>query len=177
MKKLRLIIGIAFVMTLCCLLAVSASAKWWDDNPFTDVKSTSWYYDAVRICNENGLFEGMTETTFATSTGMTRSMFVTVLAAADEDYDASQYTKSSFSDIRAGSWYLAPAEWANSIGVANGVGEGVFGPKNNITRQELAVMLYKYAQYKGKDVTLDGSVDMKAYPDNSSASSWATTAA
>ena len=176
MKKLRLIAGIAFVVMLCCLLAVSASAKWWDDNPFTDVKSTSWYYDAVRICNENGLFEGMTETTFATSTGMTRSMFVTVLAAADESYDASQYTKSSFSDIRDGSWYLAPAEWANSIGIANGVGDGIFGPKNNITRQELAVMLYKYAQYKGMDVTLNGSVDMKAYPDNSAASSWATTA-
>ena len=176
MKKLRLIAGIAFVVMLCCLLAVSASAKWWDDNPFTDVKSTSWYYDAVRICNENGLFEGMTETTFATSTGMTRSMFVTVLAAADDDYDASKYTESSFSDIRSGSWYLAPAEWANSIGIANGVGDGIFGPKNNITRQELAVMLYKYAQYKGMDVTLNGSVDMKAYPDNSAASSWATTA-
>ncbi|MBQ3101034.1 MAG: DUF4838 domain-containing protein [Clostridia bacterium] len=176
MKKLRIITAVAFVVMLCCLLAVSASAKWWDDNPFTDVKSTSWYYDAVRICNENGLFEGMTENTFATSTGMTRSMFVTVLAAADEGYDASQYTKSSFSDIREGSWYLAPAEWANSIGVANGIGEGAFGPKNTITRQELALMLYKYAQYKGMDVTTDGSVDMSAYPDNSTASSWATTA-
>ncbi len=176
MKKLRLIAVLAFVVMLCCLLAVSASAKWWDDNPFTDVKSTSWYYDAVRICNENGLFEGMTETTFATSTGMTRSMFVTVLAAADEGYDASQYTKSSFTDIREGSWYLAPAEWANSIGVANGIGEGAFGPKNTITRQELALMLYKYAEYKGMDVTTDGSVDMSSYPDNSAASGWATTA-
>ena len=176
MKKLRLIAAVAFVVMLCCLLAVGASAKWWDDNPFTDVKSSSWYYDAVRICNENGLFEGMTETTFSTSTGMTRSMFVTVLAAADDSYDASQYTESSFSDIRVGSWYHAPAEWANSIGVANGIGEGAFGPKNTITRQELALMLYKYAQYKGMDVATDGSVDMSAYPDNSTASSWATTA-
>jgi len=176
MKKLRLIAGIAIVMMLCCLLAVGASAKWWDDNPFTDVKSTSWYYDAVRICNENGLFGGMSETTFATSTGMTRSMFVTVLAAADENYDESQYTKSSFSDIREGSWYLAPAEWANSIGIAKGIGNGIFAPKNTITRQELALMLYKYAEYKGKDVSLDGSVDLNVYPDNSDASSWATTA-
>ena len=176
MKKIRLIAGIAIVVMLCCLLALSASAKWWDDNPFTDVKSTSWYYDAVRICNENGLFGGMSETTFATSTGMTRSMFVTVLAAADENYDESQYTKSSFSDIREGSWYLAPAEWANSIGIAKGTGNGIFAPKNTITRQELALMLYKYAEYKGKDVSLDGSVDLKVYPDNSAASSWATTA-
>jgi len=176
MKKLRLIAGVAIVVMLCCLLGVSASAKWWDDNPFTDVKSTSWYYDAVRICNENGLFGGMSETTFATSTGMTRSMFVTVLAAADETYDESQYTASSFSDIREGSWYLAPAEWANSIGIAKGIGNGIFAPKNTITRQELALMLYKYAEYKGKDVSLDGSVDLNVYPDNSDASSWATTA-
>ena len=176
MKKIRIFAAVALVVMLCCVLAVSASAKWWDDNPFTDVKSSSWYYDAVRICNENGLFKGTTETTFGTSIGMDRAMLVTVLAAGDESFDADKYTTSSFSDIRDGSWYMTAVEWANEKGIASGIADGAFGPKNTVTRQELALMLMKYAEYKGMDITVSEETDISSYPDANTVSSWATDA-
>ena len=176
MKKIRIFAAVALVVMLCCVLAVSASAKWWDDNPFTDVKSSSWYYDAVRICNENGLFKGTTETTFGTSIGMDRAMLVTVLAAGDESFDADKYTTSSFSDIRNGSWYMAAVEWANEKGIASGIADGAFGPKNTVTRQELALMLMKYAEYKGMDITVSEETVISSYPDANTVSSWAADA-
>ena len=93
MKK-RLFIILAVLVMLISALSLTVSAKWWDENPFTDVKSDAWYYDAVRITNENELFNGTSKTTFTPNMKMTRAMLAQVLANAD-GYDKSEYTGSS----------------------------------------------------------------------------------
>ncbi|MBQ7499301.1 MAG: S-layer homology domain-containing protein, partial [Clostridia bacterium] len=125
MKRIRIITLIAFAVILICALAVTSSAKWWDDNPFTDVESGGWYYDNVRVCKELGMLNGVSDSEFGVNTGMTRAMFVTTLAAASH-YDASEYTESVFSDVPDGIWYAAPAAWAADKGITGGTGDGVF---------------------------------------------------
>ncbi|MBE6573786.1 MAG: S-layer homology domain-containing protein, partial [Ruminococcaceae bacterium] len=79
MKK-RILIAALFAVMLITALSVSASAKWWDENPFADVKSNAWYYDAVRIANENELFNGTSATKFTPNMKMSRAMLAQVLA-------------------------------------------------------------------------------------------------
>ena len=171
MKK-RILIAFVFSVMLIAALSVSAGAKFWDDNPFTDVKSDAWYYDAVRICNENELFNGTTNTTFTPGMKMSRAMLAQVLANAD-GYDKSEYTGSSFKDVKPTAWYASAVEWASRNGVTSGTGNGKFSPDALISREQLATMLRRYAEYKGMDVTVaDASFD--AFADADKVSDWAT---
>ena len=174
MNKLRIISLIAFAVLLICALAVTSSAKWWDDNPFTDVKSSGWYYDNVRVCKELGMLSGVSDTEFGVNTGMTRAMFVTTLAAASH-YDASEYAESVFTDVPEGSWYAAPAAWAADKGITGGTGEGIFSPDALITRQEFVTMLGKYADFAGYDITVS-TTDLSGFSDAGEAAEWASGA-
>ena len=83
MKKFKIFSILICAVILITTLAVASTAKWWDENPFKDVKSSHWYYDAVRITNENGIFNGTGETVFTPNGKMTRAMLVQALASAD----------------------------------------------------------------------------------------------
>ena len=74
MKKLRIILLLVFVAALLSALAVGACAKWWEDNPYTDVQSGAWYYDAVRVCRDNGVLNGVSSDRFGVGTPMTRDV-------------------------------------------------------------------------------------------------------
>ncbi len=122
-------------------------------NPFTDVKTTHWFYDAVMGVYEKGLFGGTGETTFSPQTPMTRAMFATVLARL-EDVELSGYEESPFSDVDITSWYGRSVTWAADKGIIKGYGVGAggkqaFKPNDSITREEMTTMLYRYIQYKG----------------------------
>ena len=138
---------------------------------FTDVKSNDWYYSSVRYAYDNGLFSGVSHDSFGPGDSMDRSMLATVLYSLDGKPAAG---KSGFADVADGAWYADAVAWAAEHGIVSGVGGGAFTPGGTITREQLAVMLYRYAQYKGYDVSK--TADLSGYADQDKLSDWAAQA-
>lgn len=140
--------------------------------PFTDVPAGAWYYGAAAYAYNNGLFAGETATTFAPNQTMNRAMLVTVLwSLAGKPAPKGVNT---FSDVPNGEWYTNAVTWAAENSVVTGVGSGRFDPNGAVTREQAAVILYKYAQSKGYDVS--AHADLTAFPDAGSVSDWAQDA-
>ncbi len=138
---------------------------------FTDVKSNDWYYSSVRYAYDNGLFSGVSHDSFGPGDSMDRSMLATVLYSLDGKPAAG---KSGFADVADGAWYADAVAWAAEHGIVSGVGGGAFTPGGTVTREQLAVMLYRYAQYKGYDVSK--TADLSGYADQDKLSDWAAQA-
>ena len=144
---------------------------------FSDVSDSAWYKDAVDYVVSNGYFNGVSSTEFNPDGTMTRAMFATAvgrLAGVDE----SAYAGSSFSDVPAGQWYSAYVKWASDNGIVNGVGDGRFDPNGEITREQMAALLYRYAQYAGVDVTpaAGAAAAFASFADSASVSDYARDA-
>ena len=140
--------------------------------PFADVPAGAWYYGAAAYAYNNGLFAGETATTFAPNQTMNRAMLVTVLwSLAGKPAPKGVNT---FSDVPNGEWYTNAVTWAAENSVVTGVGSGRFDPNGAVTREQAAVILYKYAQSKGYDVS--AHADLTAFPDAGSVSDWAQDA-
>ena len=144
------------------------------ENPFTDVKDTDWFYDTVKYVNQNGIINGMTEDTFAPNTELTRAMLVTILYRSEGSPEVE--ADSKFSDVKASDWFGAPVIWAAENGIVNGVSETEFAPNNAITREQIAAIMYRYAQAKEYDVAIAKVTAIDGYSDAASISSWATDA-
>lgn len=138
---------------------------------FADVPASAWYYDAVEYVYENGLMSGVSGGRFAPDDTLTRAMLVQTLYAMEGRPAAAS---AGFADVASGDWYASAVNWAAANGVVSGVSETGFGPNNALTREQLALILYRFAQYKGYDVA--GTSDLAAYADGSSVSSWAAEA-
>lgn len=140
--------------------------------PFTDVVSGTWYYGAAAYAYNNGLFAGMTPTTFAPNATMTRAMLVSVLwRLAGEPAPKAPNT---FVDVPDGAWYTDAVTWAAENGVVSGIGGSRFDPSGFVTREQTAEILYNYAHSKGYDVS--ARADLTAFPDAGSVSGWAEEA-
>ncbi|MBR4882020.1 MAG: DUF4838 domain-containing protein, partial [Clostridia bacterium] len=170
MKKFKIISIFICSIVIISALAITTSAKWWDENPFTDVKSTHWYYDAVRICNENDIFNGTAEDKYSPSVKMTRAMLVKALANLDGYTDEFRGT-TPFTDVKSNHWFASAVEWAYTNGITSGKTETTFAPNENITREQLAAMLHRYAVHKGMEDK--NGADVSAFPDASKVSSYA----
>lgn len=142
--------------------------------PFTDVKENNWFYDAVSYAYGNGLFSGETATTFAPNKSMTRAMFVTVLGRKVK-VDQSKYTGSRFSDVSTGQYYAPYVEWAATYGIVDGTSATTFSPNRNVTREQMAAILYRFAQKTGNDVNFTTGV-YESFPDKGSVASFAQEA-
>ena len=142
-------------------------------NPFHDVAKDAAYYDAVRFVNEAGLFLGTSDTTFSPDVPMNRAMFVTVLGRLAKA-DTAAFASVSYTDVESGSWYAPYVEWAAASGLVLGYGDGTFGPMNEITREQAALILARYAASAGVSAAPAGS--LSSYPDGASVSSWAKDA-
>lgn len=141
-------------------------------NPFADVKESDWFYNDVMYVYSKGIMSGTGEKTFEPNTTTNRAMFVAV--AWRLEHMPAPENEASFTDVEKGTWYTDAVTWAYENGVASGFGDGTFGPNESITREQLAVFLYKYAQYKGYDLTITGNID--SFSDKDSVSSWAKNA-
>lgn len=161
----------ASAATIMLALPLTAHAA----EQFTDVKPGAWYYEAVDYAVSEGLFNGTSPSTFDPEGGMTRGMFVTVLANKTENYSACQYTGSSFADVPADKWFAPAVEWATQNKLVGGVGGGRFAPNNSVTREQIAKILYDYAQRTGNDTSADTS-SLQRFSDANSISSWARQA-
>ena len=131
------------------------------DLPFSDVTESEWFYDAVTYAYENGLMDGVGMGLFAPNSETTRAQLVTILyRLAGQPAPSGD---SGFSDVETGTWYTDAVAWAAQNGIVNGVSDTQFAPGDDITREQLAVILYRYATYQGYDVSqradLSGFVD------------------
>lgn len=139
--------------------------------PFTDVTEDSWYNDAVAYVYEHGLMTGTDSRTFSPDTVTTRGMIVTMLYRLENEPEVSG---SSFADVAAGSWYADAVTWAEQNDIVNGYDDDTFAPNDTITREQLGTIFYRYASYKGYDVS--ESADLGNFSDDSAVSSYAQTA-
>ena len=141
--------------------------------PFTDVtEGEDWFYDAVAYVYENGIMAGTDETIFDPYMELDRAM------AAQLFYNLEGKPAvtgdSTFTDVTSGHWAVDAITWAAQNDIVAGIGGGLYDPDSNVTREQFAVMLYKYARFKGYDLTATG--DLTQFPDAGSISSWAETA-
>ncbi len=134
---------------------------WWE-SPFTDVTVDNWYYDAAGFVYERGIMTGMNETEFGPGVKLSRAQFATILYRMEGEPEAA-YDPSAFPDVADGQFYTAAAMWAKSTGVISGYEDGRFGPADEITREQMAVMMYRYANMLGLDTSMEG--DMSGFPD------------
>lgn len=136
--------------------------------PFTDVNENDWFYDVVLYAYDNGLMTGVSATEFAPNQTTTRGMIVSMLARLEGVTNAED---AGFADVAANDWYATAVNWAASVGVVNGYEDNTFRPNAPITREQMAAILYNYADYKGYDVS--ARADLSDYADAASISSWA----
>ncbi len=167
---------ISLLLTVLMIMSAFSFASFADESerslPFTDVKEGAWYYDGIAFCYDNGIVNGMTDTTFEPNGTLTRAQFVQILAMVD-GVDLTEYKDAviSFDDVKTGHWYNAPVCWAVEQGFVAGLSADRFGPNEKITREQLARLLYLYAEYCGCDVSV--LADLSGYTDKPS--DWAYT--
>ncbi len=142
--------------------------------PFTDVKPTDWFYNAVKAAYTEGLINGVTDTEFAPDATLTRGMLVTIVGRMG----AAETTKASpFTDVDANAYYAPYVAWAAENGIVTGYGEGIFRPEENVTREQTAAILYRYMKnYIGADVSIGENTNILSYPDAADISEYAVPA-
>lgn len=138
---------------------------------FTDVSTEEWFADAVQYMLDNGMMNGTSDTTLSPNATTTRAMIVTILHCLENEPSASA---SSFTDVVSGAYYENAVNWAAANGTVNSISATDFAPNDTITREQMAAILYRYAQFKGYDVT--ESNDLSRITDASQISPYATTA-
>lgn len=140
--------------------------------PFTDVSTSDWFYSDVMFVYENGLFSGTDSRSFSPNASMTRAMLVTVLYRLEGEPAGTG--SSSFSDVRSGSYYEKAVAWAAANGIVTGTGSTSFSPDAKVTREQLAAILYRYAQYKKLDT--DAGAKLDSFSDAGNVSGYASEA-
>ena len=143
-----------------------------EDIWFKDVTEKDWFYDDVMYVVKAGLFNGTDDHVFTPNGDMTRAMLVTVLYRLEGEPKAA--ATGSFTDVASGKWYTSAVNWASANGIVNGVGNGRFDVDGSVTREQMAAILYRYAQYKGYSVAK--TADISAFADSSSISAYAVSA-
>lgn len=138
---------------------------------FNDVSANDWFASAVDYVTGKGMMNGTADNTFSPKANTTRGMVVTVLYRLENQPSTSA---ASFTDVASGAYYANAVAWANANGIVSGYGSGKFGPNDKVTREQLAAILYRYAQYKKYDVSGANSLD--GYTDVQSVSSYAVPA-
>ena len=178
LKKRLLILG--GVIALSVLIGVSAYSDYAykKDNvqaanelSFTDIKETDWFYSDISYVKETGLMQGTGETFFSPNDPTTRGMLVTILWRLDGE---PVEHGNAFSDVTEDAYYHDPVVWASKYGIVNGYSDTSFSPNDNITREQLATILYRYSEFKGNDVSKIS--EMTEYTDKNQISDYAFSA-
>ncbi len=172
--KKRLLSFLLALCMVCTLIPVTAFAENQTERqqtqaglPFTDVKPSAWYYDAVSYVYEHNLMAGTSTTIFEPETVMNRAMVVQILYNREGKPAVSG--SASFQDVASNAWYYNAVQWASANNVASGVGGGLFNPNGKVTREQFAQFLYNYAGKPAVEGTLD-------FPDAAQTSGWAVSA-
>ena len=141
-------------------------------NPFKDVKTSDWFYEGVKFANQQELFNGTAHDTFSPNDAMTRAMLVTVLWRLDGKTTPTK--TSGFVDVPSKAYYTEAVAWAAENGIVNGTDATHFAPNDEVTREQIAAILFRYAEKKGVDTTK--RADLNAFPDANKVSAYAKDA-
>lgn len=141
---------------------------------FTDVDQDAWYHEAVDYVIENDLMQGVGDNKFDPEGITTRAQIVMILWRLEGE--PAPAGANPFADVKVGDWYADAVVWAAEEAIVNGYGDGSFAPNNNVTREQLAAILYRYAQYKGYDVSAGENTNVLNFADADQISSWAVDA-
>ena len=136
---------------------------------FTDSDTRAWYHPGIHFCVEKGYKNGVSDTEFAPDGTLSRAIIVTILWRM-EGSPVVNYAMS-FGDLEGDQWYTEAIRWAQSTKVVTGYDENTFGPNNDVTREQLAAILYRYADFKGIDVSQ--RADLSRFEDAGIISDWA----
>ncbi len=153
---------LALLAVLCLTIGTAAA--------FSDVCPNDWYSSDVDYVAAHGLMSGISASAFAPDASVTRGMAVTVLYRMAGSPAVSGTT--AFSDVRSGTWYCDAVTWAKNLGIAAGYDSGTFGPNDTVTREQLAVFLWRYARCAGMEIPVGV---LGGFCDAGTVSSWATT--
>lgn len=143
------------------------------ETKFNDVSANDWFASAVDYVTGKGMMNGTADNTFSPKANTTRGMVVTVLYRLENQPSTSA---ASFTDVASDAYYANAVAWANANGIVSGYGSGKFGPNDKVTREQLAAILYRYAQYKKYDVSVGEDTNILSYDDAQSISSYAIPA-
>lgn len=172
-RSLALTLIAALLLTSCPLAAVAAESS--DPLPFSDVSESRWSYDAIHYVYDQDLMTGTTATTFEPAIATSRAMVVAILYRLEGSPDLSgEILGYPYADAPGDSWYGAPVYWARLHGLVSGYSAERFGPNDPVTREQLAAILYNYAEWKGQDVS--ARADLSLYTDAAKVHGWATEA-
>lgn len=143
-------------------------------NPFGDVSADDWFFEAVKYANKNGLMSGVTNTVFAPDLTLTRGMLVTIFYRMAGEPEVNK--SIPFADVMADSYYAKAVIWAQQNGIITGISETEFAPEDEITREQIAVILHRYANENGYDVSEGESTNILSYEDFGEISEYAIEA-
>ena len=143
-------------------------------NLFDDVKQGDWFYDYVKYAEKNKLMNGTSKTTFEPNSMLSRAMLVTILWRADNSPYVNYAMK--FNDVGESEYYTEAVRWAASEKIVEGVTETEFAPNDNITREQIAVIMHRYAKYKNYDVSVGENTNILSYDDFADISEYAIEA-
>ena len=169
MKKTKQFLGA--LLALCLTVSLLPNPAF-AAGAFTDVPEGAWYGEAVRYFYESGLMDGTGDGGFSPDIPATRGMVVTILYRLEGQPGAG--AGAAFPDVPDGEWYSDAVAWAGEKEIVNGYDNGNYGPNDPMTREQMAVILYRYAAYKGYDMAITG--DASTFPDGSRVSSYAADA-
>lgn len=142
--------------------------------PFADAAPTAWYHDGVHYCVEKGLMHGISADKFLPDGSVTRAQLVTILWRLEGSPEATGAVR--FNDTAGGAWYTEAVRWAAGCGVVKGYDNGCFGPNDAVTREQMAAILYRYAQHKGYDVSAGEDTNILSFDDAFAVSEYAIPA-
>ena len=138
---------------------------------YTDIDNDAWYHDGVHYCIENGIMGGYGNGIFRPNVAVSRAQISAMLWNM-EGNPVVNYALD-YKDVPADAWYTEAVRWMISQNIAGGYGKGIYAPDDTLTREQLAAILQKYAQYKGYDMAANKEVDLQSYSDAASISNWA----
>ena len=143
------------------------------DLPFIDVIESDWFYPYVKNAYENKFMLGTSDTEFEPQTALTRAMFVTILHRIDGEKNEGE---NVFADVPEDAYYRNAVAWASANGIVMGMSDTEFAPDVNITREQMAAILYRYAKYKNLDTSAGDNTNILSYDDFGDISEYAVTA-
>lgn len=166
MKKIKSASALILAVLMTCSVLTTGSFA---ASPFSDVKENRWSYNYIITLYENGIINGKGDEKFAPSDNITRAEFVKILGGI-EGINPDSYTSLQFSDVNCKAWYAGYVAWAVRAGVTKGTSKTAFSPNARITRQDMAVMIYRYAESKfitltavNKELKFDDNQDIASY--------------
>ena len=142
--------------------------------PYTDMDADGWYHDGIHFCLENGLMRGYSDDRFQPNASTTRAMITVMLWRLNGSPVVN--CALDFEDVQENAWYTEAIRWAKAQGIANGYGNGKFGPDNVLTREQMASILFRYTQFQGGDLRDEASADLCVFDDAATVSEYAVPA-